>query len=234
MSSALELLEEKEQSRYQVLKQFYEYTNGRIHRQLDLSEHFREKIRSPEEAMKAHNLRDIIDYLSEEGLINDTGGGEEFKYSITRKGRIEIENSINNSEKSTENSGSQVIKIIQTPFYLDNSMNKIIQTHSGSGDNIAGDQNTQNITYNLNSDQMQTIQVLQALIDNLLEIYNPNTSTGQDLIKQGIIEHLQKDKTLLDRISKALREMGATALEEAINRPAAKIAFAGFRGFIEG
>jgi DNA-binding PadR family transcriptional regulator len=172
MSSALELLEAKEKSRYEVLKQFYEYTNGRTCLQLDLSEHFREKIRSPEETMEAHNLRDVIDYLSEEGLIDDTGGGEEFKYSITHKGVIEMENSIRNPEKSTDHFSSPVIQIFNAPV----------------GNIQAGNNNTSyvNQVNDISSTEVQNaIQDLKSLVGTLLENHQNDASE--------VIEDLQEE-----------------------------------------
>jgi hypothetical protein len=156
MSSTFELLETKEKLRYGILKQFYEITNGRTDFELDLSKYFREKIRSNEEAIEAHNLRGVIDYLSEKGLINDTGGGEEFKYSITLEGVIEMENSIKNPEKATEHFSPPVIQQI---------FNAPVGTVQAGNNNNA----YVNQVNNIGTEIQDAIQELKSLIGSLPE-----------------------------------------------------------------
>jgi CII-binding regulator of phage lambda lysogenization HflD len=100
------------------------------------------------------------------------------------------------------------------------------------GDYVAGDKigtqinNAQNLA--------QAAAEIQALLDNLAELYNPNSETGQAKIAKEAIESIEQNPTLKGRIINAIKESSYTALEEAVDRPAVKILMAAFKGFTEG
>jgi hypothetical protein len=75
---------------------------------------------------------------------------------------------------------------------------------------------------------------IQALLDKLSEIYNPNTEAGQAKIGQDAIEQIKQNPTLMGRITNALTEGSYTALEEAVNHPTIKVVMAAVKGFVEG
>jgi hypothetical protein len=80
----------------------------------------------------------------------------------------------------------------------------------------------------------QAVVEIQALLDNLAELYNPNSETGQAKIAKEAIDSIEQNPTLKGRIINAIKESSYTAVEEAVNRPAVKIVMAAFKGFTEG
>ncbi len=113
MNDAHKLLEEKEKVRYEILRDIYEQTNGATTTMLDLSKFFRATSSSPQETEKYISIRDAINYLSEERLIECMTLGH--SYSITHRGVKEVEQSIKNPERSTDHFSSPVIQIFNAP-----------------------------------------------------------------------------------------------------------------------
>jgi hypothetical protein len=75
---------------------------------------------------------------------------------------------------------------------------------------------------------------IKQLLDQLSKEYPSNTPTGQAIIGAKAIEQIEHNPTLRNRVVNALKEAGATALEEAIDHPAIKIVVAGAKGFVDG
>ena len=106
----------------------------------------------------------------------------------------------------------------------------------GSGDNIAGDKvmrdkigtqinNSQNLT--------QAAKEIKDLLNQLDQDYDRNTPSGQAMISAKAIEAIENKPTLKARVINALKEGGATALEEAIDHPAVKPLVAMAKGFMD-
>jgi internalin A len=120
---------------------------------------------------------------------------------------------------------------------VENMTGNITQNAYGDGDNIARDKVMRDkIGTQINNAQnlAQAVVEIQALLDNLAELYNPNSETGQAKIAKEAIESIDRNPTLKGRIINAIKESSYTALEEAVDRPAVKILMAAFKGFTEG
>jgi hypothetical protein len=75
---------------------------------------------------------------------------------------------------------------------------------------------------------------IKQLLDQLSKEYPSNTPAGQAIVGAKAIEQIENNPTLRNRVVNALKEAGATALEEAIDHPAIKIVVAGAKGFVDG
>ena len=96
---------------------------------------------------------------------------------------------------------------------------KIKQSHSGSGDNVAGDKNTTNI--HNSQDLKQAAAEIQALLGQLERTYRTNTTTGKMAIATEVIKHIDNDPNLTQRILSAFGAGGVSAFEQLLNHPAA-------------
>jgi hypothetical protein len=91
-----------------------------------------------------------------------------------------------------------------------------------------------NMIVNVPSQNLATAAAeIKQLLDQLSKEYPSNTPAGQATIGAKAIEQIENDPTLRHRVVNALKEAGATALEEAIDHPAVKIVVAGAKGFID-
>ena len=100
------------------------------------------------------------------------------------------------------------------------------------GDNVGRDKiNTQ--INNASPNLVEAAQQIKALLEELSEEYNPNTTKGQNLITQEAIQRLKNDRTLQQRFLNALKEGGTTAIEELIDHPVVKPLVAAFKGFTD-
>jgi hypothetical protein len=117
-------------------------------------------------------------------------------------------------------------------------MSNIYQRNNG-GDNIAGDKiegdkiGRDKIVHNHSQNLVQSAQDIQNLIAQFSQDYDSNTPLGQIQMSTKIIENIESNPTLKQRTFNAIKEVGATALEEAINHPVAKITIATLKGFID-
>ena len=105
-----------------------------------------------------------------------------------------------------------------------NAMNNITQSHSGSGDNVAGDKNTTNV-YN-SQDLTQAAANIQALLKQLEQTYPTNTTAGKMAIATEAIKIIEQDPKLAPRLLSALKSGGASALDSLLNHPAASFVIA--------
>lgn len=106
----------------------------------------------------------------------------------------------------------------------------------GSGDNIAGDKVMRDkIGTQINNSQnlAQAAKEIKDLLNQLDQDYDRNTPTGQAMISAKAIEAIENKPTLKARVINALKEGGATALEEAIDHPAVKPLVAMAKGFMD-
>jgi internalin A len=118
-------------------------------------------------------------------------------------------------------------------IYINNAqenqnMSNIHQNHYGKGDNVAGNKTLNQ--FNHSQDLAKAAQDIKALLDQLSQDY---PSDSQAMIGAKAIEQIEKKTNLKQRIVGALKEAGATALEEAVDHPAIKIVVAGARGFAD-
>lgn len=100
-----------------------------------------------------------------------------------------------------------------------NTMSNITQSHTGSGDNVAGDKNTTN-NYN-SQDLKQAAADIQALLEQLEQTYPTNTTPGKMAIATEAIERIDNDPKLTQRILSALKAGSISAFEQLLNHPAA-------------
>jgi hypothetical protein len=169
MNDAHKLLEEKEKVRYEILKWIYEQTNGATTTRLDLSQFFRATSLSPKETQEYIGIRDAINYLSEERLIECMTLGH--SYSITHRGVKEVEQSIKNPEKSTDHFSSPVIQIF-------NASVGNVQTGNNNSSYVSQVNNT-------SAEVQNAIQDLKTLVSTLPENHQNDASE--------VIEDLQEE-----------------------------------------
>ncbi len=106
------------------------------------------------------------------------------------------------------------------------SQGNINQTHSGSGDNVAGNKNT---TYNYNSQNLtEAITEIQTIYQQVAQDYPNNTTT------QGIktIEIIENNPTLKYKLITAAKDGGLAALEKALDNPVGAFAIAAIKSWI--
>jgi hypothetical protein len=128
--------------------------------------------------------------------------------------------------------GSSIAPLHVTPTQ---TMSNTVHQY-GSGDNIAGDKvmgDKIGTQINHSQDLAQAAQDIQALLTQLDQTYDNSTPTGQAMISAKAIEAVENNPTLKARIINALKEGGATALEEAVDHPAVKPVVAMLKGFME-
>ena len=154
MENANILLEEKEQLRYKILRHVYELTKGSTSIMLDLDRSLRTTNLLSQETDQGINIQDAIEYLCDEGLIEMATGGP--TYSLTHRGRKEVEESIKNPETATEHFSPLVIQqIFNAPVGT-------VQT--GNNNNAYVNQ-----VNNIGTEIQDSIQELKSLISSLPE-----------------------------------------------------------------
>ena len=112
-----------------------------------------------------------------------------------------------------------------------NKMTNVTQTHSGSGDNVAGDKN---VTNNYNSqDLTQAAADIQALLKQLEETNPIDTPLEQMTVGVKLAEEIKKNPTRRQKVIKVIKAMGIEALAEAVDNPVFNIAKAGIEAALE-
>ncbi|MBD2177554.1 leucine-rich repeat domain-containing protein, partial [Pseudanabaena sp. FACHB-1998] len=184
---------------------------------------------------RKYNVECDISYESVNvlGLIDDSGARSMLSKSFEDENkRLDKDNQLSNSASVSiyvNQNQEQTMSDSQTTLNFHNSVGQVV-----TGDqNVAGDNiGIQNNNYSPNL--AQAAKEIKELLDQLSEEYNANTEKGQNLIKDEAVNAIKKDSTLQQKIVKAIKEGGVTALEEAINHPVAKIVIATTKGFLEG
>ena len=112
-----------------------------------------------------------------------------------------------------------------------NAMTNITQTHSGSGDNVAGNKN---VTNNYNSqDLAQAAADIQALLKQLEET-NPTKTTSQKMaVGLKLTEEIENNPTRWQKVINVIKAMGIEAVAEAVDNPIFNIAKAGIETALE-
>nr|WP_309735740.1 hypothetical protein [Chamaesiphon sp. OTE_75_metabat_556] len=180
-------------------------------------------------ADEEEKIRELTDQLEEiEQQLNNKSS-----FGKTRSIRAKTRTPADSPSASIVNHNYNINKI-------ENNMTGNTNTFGGDyvrgnkieGDYVAGDKigtqinNAQNLA--------RAVVEIQTLLDNLGELYNPNSETGQAKIAKEAIESIDQNPTLKGRIINAIKESSYTALEEAVDQPAVKILMAAFKGFTEG
>jgi Leucine-rich repeat (LRR) protein/GTPase SAR1 family protein len=174
------------------------------------------------------NIQKLIDRL------------EEIEQQLNNKSSFGKARSIRAKPRTPDDSPSASIVNHTYINKIENNMTGNTNTFGGDyvrgnkieGDYVAGDKigtqinNAQNLA--------QAAVEIQELLDNLAELYNPNSETGQAKIAKEAIESIEQNPTLKGRIINAIKEGSYTAIEAAVDRPAVKILMAAFKGFSEG
>ncbi len=62
---------------------------------------------------------------------------------------------------------------------------------------------------------------IQALLEQLSKNYPPDTTKGKMKLATEVIDRIERNPTLMERIVSALKAGGISALEQALNHPAA-------------
>ncbi len=102
-----------------------------------------------------------------------------------------------------------------------------MKTGDVAGDAIAGNKivNTQDLA--------QAAKDIKTLINQLSTDYDTTTPSGKRQLTDRILETLEGNTTIQNRVLKALTGAGKVALEEAIDHPIAKVLVAGLEGYLE-
>lgn len=136
------------------------------------------------------------------------------------------------TEMNRASASSSIINIYnQNMQENQNPMSNIYQNHHGKGDNVAGNKTLNQ--FNNSPNLAKAARDIKELLDQLSKDYPSNTPAGQAMIGAKAIEHIENNPTLRQRVVNALKEAGATALEEAVDHPAVKILVAGAKGLID-
>lgn len=101
---------------------------------------------------------------------------------------------------------------------IENTVSNISQSHYGTGDNVAGDKNISNV--HNSQDLAQAAKDIQNLLNQLSHEYSDDSNA---LIGARAIEVVETKPLLKERITKALRAGGSTALEKLVEHPAVSI-----------
>ena len=184
------------------------------------------------------NVRGLLDDIGASLQAQDLRRNLELKYATdyALKERLNLNLNVNIDNINQQQQQNSSIQISNQEQDMNN------QQTSFGGDNVRGDKvigdkvGRDKIGTQINNSPnlAQAAKEIKELLDQLSEEYNPNTEKGQNLIKDEALKVIRENPTLQDRILKALKEGGVTALEEAINHPVAKILISTTKGFIEG
>lgn len=126
----------------------------------------------------------------------------ETKNALIAELRAEIDRLYNMAQLQANQLKSISIQISNQSQTVDMSI--INQTHSGSGDNVAGDKNT---TYNYNhQDLVDAAKEIQALLEQLSQINPINSTSEQMRIASQAIETIENNPTLKQKAIAAFKQ----------------------------
>lgn len=109
-----------------------------------------------------------------------------------------------------------------------NPMSNVQQNHYGKGDNVAGNKTLNQ--FNNSTNLAEAVRDIEELLAELSKDY-PNDS--QATIGAKAADRIESSPTMKQRVVSALKEVGATAIEEAIDHPAIKFAIAAVKGYMD-
>jgi len=113
-----------------------------------------------------------------------------------------------------------------------NAMTKISQSHSGSGDNVAGDKNTTNNYNSLNL--AQAAADIEQLLQQLTETYPTTTTKEKMVVATEAIDHIETNPDWKKRIVNAAKKGGLAAIEKAIGKATDSVVASTIAGVIKG
>lgn len=173
---------ERDKKRYEALMWIFEKAEGTETVMVDLSSLLEENNRFSESELVA-----ISDYLAGQGLIKqiDDGG---LALQLTHRGILEVEESIKNPEKATENFPAQVIQYFNAPV----------------GSVQTGNQNIANVQQNLGAKTEDVINLLRELKEHISE---NNKQEGMEYI-EGLEAEVKSEKPSESRIKLFLKGLG--------------------------
>ena len=105
-----------------------------------------------------------------------------------------------------------------------NTVSNINQTHSGSGDNVAGNKTTVN-NYN-SQDLKQAAAEIQSLLEQLEDTYPTDTTLGKVAIAEETVKRIDSNFQLAPRVLSAIKAGGTSALDSCLDHPAASFLIA--------
>lgn len=135
------MIEQNKDKHYEILRWIFDKVNGQQYKPTYLRELINDNLDFTE-----NDLEKISDYLSGEGLIkqmDDSG----LLVQLTHKGIVEIQDSINNPQRSTEHFPAQVIQYFNAPV----------------GSVQTGNQNVANVQQNFGAKTEDVINLLREL-----------------------------------------------------------------------
>ena len=136
-------IKEKQQQRFQFLHRLYEKAEGKpselvnteeIINDLDIppqGENLRFELKYPE-------VRDILDYLYKEGLLDFAAGNTREYISLTHRGRIEVEQAYTKPEQSTEHFPPRIINVINVEQMVNSQIQQATQQSTQIGSFTSG------------------------------------------------------------------------------------------------
>ena len=107
-------------------------------------------------------------------------------------------------------------------------MANISQTHFGEGDNVAGDKNVSNVYQS--QDLAQAAKDIQSLLDQLSTQYPDENSA---LVGVRAVTEVESNPMLKERLIKAVKAGGTTAIEKLVDHPAVSIVMSAVKAALE-
>ncbi len=125
------------------------------------------------------------------------------------------------------------VTMSQDPKITNTFHNTTIANFANTLEGNARQQANQHIHQAPNPNLTQAAKEIKELLNQLDLQYDLATPTGQAMINAKAIESIEHNPQLKDRAINALKEFGASVLEEAINHPVANVLIATFKGFTD-
>lgn len=82
-------------------------------------------------------------------------------------------------------------------------------------------------------DLTQAAKEIKELLNQLSIDYPYQTPTEKMMLSAKAVERIENNPSLKQKVTNALKEASATALEEAIDHPAAKVLIAAVKGYMD-
>jgi len=150
------------------------------------------RVEVPPDANKA----EIEKYIYKQYEIKLKSLEEKYKLELGAK-----DDQINNIYRQHNTDLLEIIKSqASQPINSNNSMSNINQYHSGRGDNVGGDKNTTNNNIYGSPEITRIGDDIQPILEELEQIYNPNTELGKKKIVTEAIQKVDNNPNLVKRI----------------------------------
>ncbi|MGA1357720.1 MAG: hypothetical protein ACO35Q_13715 [Prochlorothrix sp.] len=183
------------------------------------------------------NVRELLDDVVDERLYPDLArrdrrSGSNLDPSLGRPIEPSLPPPPQNPTLTTNQQG---VTVIVQQNQENQPMDRHISVNNGDyvEGNKAGRDYIETQINNPSPSLVETAKEIKALLAEISEEYNPNTPKGQNLIKEEALKMINDDPTLKQRFINALKEGGATALEELVDHPVVKSLVAAGKGFMD-